>query len=206
MGNDAALEPVAPAHGEMRFELLNPSALDDPYPLYDQMRAAVPVYRDRRFLGWILTRYEDVANVFRDPRVSSRRPIADEVIPMSLASIGERVRELRVFQARWMMYLDPPEHTRLRALVSKSFTAATVASMREQIQLLVDDLLGTGRESGGFDVVRDLARPLPALVIADLIGLPREDRTIFQAWSDGIAAGMVLSTHGQNALDGLTVR
>ena len=187
----------------MRFELLDPSALDDPYPLYDQMRVAAPVYRDRRFLGWILTRYEDVAAVFRDPRVSSKRPTADEVIPMSLASIGERVRELRVFQGRWMMYLDPPEHTRLRTLVSKSFTAATVASMRERIQLLVDDLLAIGRESGAFDVVRDFARPLPALVIADLIGLPREDRTIFQGWSDGIAAGMVLSTRGQSALDGL---
>src|SRR5437899_231050 len=173
----------------MRFELLDPSVLDDPYPLYDQMRVAAPVYRDRRFLGWILTRYEDVAAVFRDPRISSKRPTADEVISMSLARIGERIRELRVFQGRWMMYLDPPEHTRLRALVSKSFTAATVASMRQRIQVLVDDLLAIGRESGAFDVVQDFARPLPALVIADLIGLPREDRTIFQGWSDGIAAG-----------------
>ena len=162
-----------------------------------------PVYRDRRFLGWILTRYEDVASVLKDPRVSSVRPTADEVIPTSLASIADRLRELRTFQARWMMYLDPPEHTRLRALVSKSFTASTVASLRERIQGLVDDLLAAGRQSGSLDVVQDFARPLPALVIADLIGLPREDRTIFQSWSDGIAAGMVLSVRGQSALDGL---
>ena len=137
-----------------------------------------PVYRDRRFLGWILTRYADVASVLKDPRVSSVRPTADEVIPTSLASIADRLRELRTFQARWMMYLDPPEHTRLRALVSKSFTASTVSSLRGRIQGLVDDLLARGRQSGSFDVVRDFARPLPALVIADLIGLPREDRTI----------------------------
>ena len=141
--------------------------------------------------------------MLRDPRVSSVRPTADEVIPATLASIAERVRELRTFQARWMMYLDPPEHTRLRALVGKSFTAGTVANMRARIQGLVDDLLATGRQSGTFDVVRDFARALPALVIADLIGLPREDRTIFQSWSDGIAAGMVLSTRSQGALDGL---
>ncbi len=183
--------------------LLPRASLDDPYPLYDEMRAVAPVYRDRRFLGWILTRYEDVASVLKDPRVSSVRPTADEVIPTSLASIAERLRELRTFQARWMMYLDPPEHTRLRALVSKSFTASTVASLRARIQGLVDDLLATGRQSGSLDVVREFARPLPALVIADLIGLPREDRTIFQSWSDGIAAGMVLSVRGQSALDGL---
>ena len=143
--------------------------LNDPYPLYKEMRAVAPVYRDRRFLGWILTRYEDVASVLKDPRVSSVRPTADEVIPTSLASIADRLRELRTFQARWMMYLDPPEHTGLRALVSKSFTAATVASMRERIQVLVDDLLAIGRESGAFDVVQDFARPLPALVIASWV-------------------------------------
>jgi cytochrome P450 len=75
--------------------------------------------------------------------------------------------------------------------------------MRGRIQALVDDLLAHARETGRLDVVQDLARPLPALVIADLIGMPREDRKTFQAWSDGIAAGMVLSTRGQDAIDGL---
>jgi cytochrome P450 len=168
------------------------------------MRVAAPIYRDRRFLGWILTRYDEVSAVLRDPRVSSVRPTASEVVPNSLASIGERVRELRAFQARWMMYLDPPEHTRLRALVSKSFTSSTVANLRERIQGIVDELLAACRESGTYDVIKDFARPLPALVIADLIGLPREDRIEFQSWSDGIAAGMVLSTRGPGALEGLT--
>jgi cytochrome P450 len=123
------------------------------------------------------------------------------MIPSSLATIADRVRELRAFQSRWMMYLDPPEHTRLRSLVSKTFTAATVATMHERIQELVDELLARGRDAGAFDVVQELARPLPALVIADLIGLPQG---MFQCWSDGIAAGMLLSTRGQDALDGPT--
>ena len=202
-GTSVTREPRSARPAEGRFELLDASSLDDPYPLYEQMRAGAPVYRDRRFLGWILTRYEDVAGVLRDPRVSSVRPTADDAIPSSLAGIADCLRELRTFQARWMMYLDPPEHTRLRSLVSKSFTASTVANLRGRIQGLVDDLLAAGRQSGGFDVIRDFARPLPALVIADLIGLPREDRIMFQSWSDGIAAGMVLSTRGQDALEAL---
>jgi cytochrome P450 len=162
--------------GSVRFELLDPTALDDPYPIYDQMRATAPMYRDRRFLGWILTRYDDVAAVLKDPRVSSKRPTADEPIGRSLASVADELRELRAFQSRWMLYLDPPDHSRLRSLVGSSFTATRVAAMRGRIEDLVEELLGPARETHGFDVVRDLARPLPAVVIAGLIGLPREDR------------------------------
>jgi cytochrome P450 len=186
----------------VRFELLDPAALDDPYPIYEQMRATAPMYRDRRFLGWILTRYDDVAAVLKDPRVSSKRPTADEPIGRSLASVADELRELRAFQSRWMLYLDPPDHTRLRSLVGSSFTATRVAAMRRSIENLVEELLRPARDTHTFDVVSDLARPLPAVVIADLIGLPREDREMFQAWSDGIAQGMQLSSRGQAAIDG----
>jgi len=188
---------------ELRYDLLDPTALDDPYPLYDELRAAAPVYRDRRLFGCILTRYDDVVSVLKDPRVSSRRPTADERVPRSFAAIADQIHELRAFQSRWMMYLDPPEHTRLRALVNSSFTPAAVARMRDRVQCLVDELLRPLMEGVTFDVVQSFARPLPALVIADILGLPAEDRTLFQAWSDGITAGMVLST-GQDAIEGLT--
>src|SRR5437879_6320728 len=141
---EGAAKPLAvraAAGTEPRYELLAPAALDNPYPTYDEMRATDPVYRDRRFVGWILTRYDDVAAVLRDPRVSSLRPTANEPVGRVLASIESEVRELREFQSRWMMYLDPPDHTRLRSLVSRAFTAATVANMRGRIQALVDDLL-----------------------------------------------------------------
>src|SRR5947209_19330753 len=99
--------PMAPG-SDRRYDLLAPGVLDDPYPLYDEMRASDPVYRDRRFFGWILTRYDDVATVLRDLRVSSVRPLAAEPVSRSLASIADEVRELREFQSRWMLYLDPP--------------------------------------------------------------------------------------------------
>lgn len=188
---------------DLRYDLLGDTALDNPYPLYDELRASAPVYRDRRFFGCILTRYEDVVAVLKDARVSSRRPTADERVPRSLGAIADELRELRAFQSRWMLCLDPPEHTRLRALVNSCFTAAAVAGMRGRVQSLVDELLQPFIDGARFDVVQDFARPLPALVIADILGLPAEDRTLFQAWSDGIAAGMVLST-GHDAIEGLS--
>src|ERR1700737_2395611 len=100
-----------------------------------------------------------------------------------------------------MMHMDPPEHTRLRSLVSKAFTATRVEGRRGTVQVLADELLGPARESGYIDVVQDLARPLPALVIGDLLGVPRTDRPILQAWSDGIAAGMVLWGRGDSRFD-----
>src|SRR5438445_9521219 len=116
----ATPEQLAEREGT-RYELLDPAALQDPYPLYQRMRDEAPVYRDRRFMGWILTRYDDVLAVLRDPRVSSQRPLASEPVGRSLASIAAEVREIREFQAGWMMHLDPPEHTRLRTLVNKVF-------------------------------------------------------------------------------------
>src|SRR6202158_5250854 len=160
--------PAAPTSEQLaeregaRYELLDPSVLQDPYPLYRQMRDEAPVYRDRRFMGWILTRYDDVLAVLRDPRVSSQRPLATEPVGRSLASIATEVREIRQFQGRWMMHLDPPEHTRLRTLVSKAFTATRVEALRETVQALTDELLRPAREAGPIDLVQDLARPLPA--------------------------------------------
>jgi cytochrome P450 len=184
--------PAAPTPEQLaepesaRYELLDPAVLQDPYPLYRQMREDAPVYRDRRFMGWILTRYDDVLAVLRDPRVSSQRPLASEPVGQSLAPIATEVRE----------------HTRLRTLVSKAFTATRVEGLRETVQALTDELLSPASEAGCIDLVHDLARPLPALVIGDLLGVPREDRATLQTWSDGIAAGIVLSGRGQAALDG----
>ena len=194
---------ISSAERDRKYDLLDAAVVDNPYPLYEELRSVAPVYRDRRFFGCILTRYDDIVAVLKDGRVSSRRPTADERVPRSLAAIAEQLRELRAFQSRWMLYLDTPEHTRLRSLVNKSFTGAIVARMRERIQGLIDELLSPYVEGAQFDAVQGFARPLPALVIADILGLPAEHRALLQDWSDGLAAGMVLST-GQDAIDGLT--
>src|SRR3989442_13645544 len=97
-----------------RYELLDPAVLQDPYPLYRQMRDEAPVYRDRRFMGWILTRNDDVLAVLRDPRGSSQRPLASEPAGRSLVDIATEVREIREFQAPWLMNLGPTAHPGLR--------------------------------------------------------------------------------------------
>lgn len=184
-----------------RYDLLHPDVLEDPYAVYARLRSEQPVYRDRRF-GWVVTRYDDVATVLRHSGVSAHRPLPDDPVPLSLRAIGEELRELRGFQALWLLYADPPEHTRLRALVSKAFTPLVVERLGERVQDLVDQLLAVGWQTGRLDLVRDLAYPLPALVIADLLGLPAADREMFQGWSDDIAAGMPLFLT-RDALDGL---
>ena len=176
-----------------RYDLLEPANLENPYPLYHRMRAANPLYRDRRFLGHILTRYDDVAAILADPRVSARRPGADEPIGHRLAPVGAELRELRSFQAKWLLYADPPDHTRLRTLATVAFTPRRVEALRPRIQALVDVLLDGVRETGRMDVIGDLAQPLPTLVMAELMGLPSGDRHQLRAWSDGLAAGIVLS-------------
>jgi cytochrome P450 len=154
------------------------------------MQAEDPVYKERHF-GWVLTRYADVAAVLRASH-SAHRPLEDEPVPKSLHSIEDKIREVRRFQSLWMLYADPPQHTRLRALVGSAFTPRTVERLRARVQSIVDALLADADKRGGIDVVRDLAYPLPTSVIAELLGLPTEDRDLLKRWSDDIAAGFFL--------------
>ena len=155
------------------------------------MRAADPVYRERRF-GWVLTRYDDIAWALRAPHLSAHRPLPDEPVPQPLAAIADEVRALRRLQSLWMLYSDPPQHTRLRALVGAAFTPRVVDGMRTRIQAIVDGLIDAVEPTGQMDVIADLAYPLPTTVIADLLGLPTADRARFKQWSDDIAAGFFL--------------
>ena len=186
---------------DLRYDLLGDTALDDPYPLYDELRASAPVYRDRRFFGCILTRYEDVVAVLKDARVSSRRPTADERVPRSLGAIADEVRELRAFQSRWMLCLDPPQHTRLRALVNSSFTAAAVAGMRGRVQSLVDELLQPFVDGARFeDMVRTRrAEPradlLSALIAAEENGRCLDDAELIAMCVLLLFAGHETTTH-----------
>jgi cytochrome P450 len=171
-----------------RYNPFRAEFLADPYAVYARLRTETPVYRDRRF-GWIVSRYDDVATLSRDPRLSARRPLADESVPSALSAIDAEVRELRGMQSRWLLCTDPPEHTRLRALVSGAFTPRRVEAMRQRIQQLVDDLLDRVAPAGRMELVADFAYPLPATVIAELLGVPLAERDAFKERSDAIAEG-----------------
>jgi cytochrome P450 len=166
--------------------LIRPDVLADPYPLYHRLRAEDPVHLDDPPGIWVLTRYADIAAVLRDPRFSSSRRAlqADGAGPPPSGAGGPVAR---VFGLT-MLFSDPPDHTRLRGLVNKAFTPRVVESLRPRIQRLVDELLDRVQEAGRMDVIADLAWPLPVTVIAELLGLPPEDRDKFKAWSTDLVS------------------
>jgi cytochrome P450 len=154
----------------------------DPYPLYRWLRENDPV-RHAVDGSWIVTRYADGAALLRDPRFSTNPAWLREG-----AVQGAEQHPVRQVGTRLMMFLDPPDHTRLRSLVGKAFTPKVVEGMRVQVQHLVDELLDAVVERGHpghgeMDVVGDLGYPLPVAVICELLGVPAFDRALFRQLS-----------------------
>jgi cytochrome P450 len=180
---------VALAHTSdpLQYNPYLPEVREDPYPLYRRLREEDPVHES--FVGvWVLSRYADVQAVLRDGRFSSDERTSEmfEVFRTTL-----RPEEAASFdrQPRSMLFLDPPDHTRLRSLVNKAFTARVVEGLRPRIRTVVDSLLDEALERGSMDLVADLAYPVPITMICELLGVPGADRPLFREWS----ADLVLS-------------
>ena len=152
------------------YDLTSSAFIEDPYRTYEQLRQKDPVHRMRLIEAWALTRYEDVQDVLAD----HRRFINAE-------------RNYDYMQYRTFLDLDPPDHTRLRGLVSKAFTPRAVRELGPRIQELVDELLDAAAGKDRIDLISDFAFPLPVIVIAEMLGVPAKDRARFRAWSDDIA-------------------
>lgn len=166
--------------------ILTPEFLADPYPFYHQLRAEAPVYWSERFHAWMLTRYSDVSLALHDPRLNSGDRIA-AILSQLPETVRAEMQPLANHLTQWVAFTDPPDHTRLRTLVGKAFTARTIAKLRPQIQALVDELLDAVQETGRMDVMHDFAFPLPATVISQMLGIPRQDHERFKQWSMDIA-------------------
>jgi cytochrome P450 len=170
------------AHTEGELRLFGPEMLADPYPVYHQLRATRPVCRVPALDAWVVTSYDAVTTSLRNPQLSSDRfpRVRKRLAPRGLdALVDDRVRS--------MIHMDPPDHTRLRGLVNKAFTPRAVDAMEGRIQVLVDELLDAVQARKQMDVIHDLAYPLPVTVIAELLGVPAEDRDRFKRWSDEIS-------------------
>jgi cytochrome P450 len=165
--------------------LFGPEMLADPYSFYARLRAAGPVAWVPQLEAWLVTGYQAVTEGLRDPRLSSERfrRVRDRLAARGLGALLDD-------RARSMNFLDAPDHTRLRAQVSKAFTPKVVADMEPHIRDLVGRLLDGARARGGLEAIRDLAYPLPVTVIAEMLGVPTEDLDRFKAWSDEISAGL----------------
>ena len=178
---------TVPTPGAAPNPLQNPALLANPYPFYAMIRQSNPVFRlplpgETGAGVWLLTRHAEVELALRDRRFSVDRMRAD-------AARLNRERIPDVFLSgpgglRPMLVMDPPDHTRVRGLVSKAFTPRRVAALELRVRKLVDELLGEALARGKeLDVIRDLGEPLPAIVIAELLGLPPEDHRAFKQWS-----------------------
>lgn len=164
------------------LDLLDPDFLADPYPVYHRLRTEDPVHRHP--LGfYVLTRYEDVSAFLRDARFGKSGYRALFESRFGAGSDGP-------WLALSMLFRDPPDHTRLRALVSKAFTPRVVEALRGHIQGIVNRLLERVAGADRMDVIEDLAYPLPVTVISELLGVPMGDGDTVKEWSRDVARAL----------------
>ncbi|HYD56783.1 MAG TPA: cytochrome P450 [Burkholderiales bacterium] len=163
----------------------DPRTLADPFALYRRMRDEDPVHWSPLLKAWVLTRYEDVKAVCLDETMSSDRlrPFFAKMPSEEASRIGELIRVLTL----WMVFRDPPDHTRLRRLSAKVFNVKSVSALRANIESLTAWLLDRIGERQEIDFIADFAGPLPALVIMDMLGVPREELPRVKHLSDEMA-------------------
>jgi len=158
----------------------------NPYPLYHRLRLESPVYWSEKLGGWLLTRYDHCTAALRDHRRLSNRDRMTVLLSPLGEEAGKRFELVRRHFCEGLIFSDPPDHTRLRALVNKAFTPSTVERMRPRIQQIVEGLLDALPDRGEMDLIRDFAFPLPNTVRSDILGLPLEDTEQLKKWADDI--------------------
>jgi cytochrome P450 len=164
---------------------LHPEVLADPYPLFGRLRQEDPVHADPEGRGWIVSRYDDIAKVLADRRFSAQRTLA-------IREGQDTSSAVQAALARQMLFLDPPDHTRLRGLFTKAFTPQRMEALKPQVAGTVTETLNRAADAGGdIDFIRDFAIPLPVTVIAQMLGVPMADRDRLRAWS--VAFGKLIN-------------
>ncbi len=183
-------DPDAP----LAFDGSDPEFRRNPYPRYEELRESPILHKNEGM--WVLTRHADVQAVLRDHRMSSHpRHAPPEVVAERMARGGEAAMNARGAalpllndrNIELMLVADPPDHTRLRRLATKAFTPRAVEQLRPRVTEIVNGMIDDALERGTLDVMRDIAEPLPVMVICDLLGVPFEDQAQFKPWSSIIA-------------------
>ncbi len=191
-----ATDPSAPTDptdaGTVRFDPFEEGYTEWPYAQYARLRAADPVHRSDLLHGWVLTRYADVDRLLKDPDISTD---VENATPTPFTQIEiERRGEMIGGSSPPLPLLDEPEHTRVRRQMAPTFRKGSVRNLTETIERHVDDLLDAvverSGEAGAFDLVGDLAYPMPVMVICELMGIPDEDGPTFRRWVQLVAEGL----------------
>ena len=169
-------QPPHASQTEPSFNPLSPQFIRDPYPQYHRLRTADPVHRSP--LGFfVASRHDDVSSMLRDKRFGK------DFVGRMTRQHGSAIMDEPVYRSmrHWMLQQDPPDHTRLRGLVVKAFTARRVEDMRPRIQAIVDAALDRVAPHGRMDLIADFAYRLPVTVICEMLGIPREEHEMFHA-------------------------
>lgn len=180
------------------FHLLDPDVLADPYPLYARLRQESPVLWDRFLHAWVVTRYDDVAEVLARFR-AERTPTPERLTELGM----QRLAPVAQVMVRQMLFMDPPQHRRVRGLASTAFTARRVERLRSHIRDIVNDLIDRVVTQGEMDLMSDFANPLPAIVTAEMLGVSTEDQEQLKDWSQTFAQMLGNFQHNPDGIDGV---
>jgi hypothetical protein len=164
------------------YHLLDPDVLADPYPLYRRLREEAPVHWDPYLHAWVVTRYDDAVTVLHRFN-AARTPSPDRLAALGMGELTP----IAALMVRQMLFLDQPAHGRVRRLAAVAFTPRRVARLREHIREIADRLVADLPAEGGFDVMDRLANPLPAIVTAEMLGVPTADHQLLKSWSQDFA-------------------
>ena len=159
------------------YNPLSNRTAQDPYPVYAALRERDPVHRSRLMNAWLFTRHADVDTILRDHQRFGNDPRKGALARRQRANLPPE-------EEFSLLFLDPPDHKRLRALVNKAFTPKAVNALEPHIRALLGALLDDIDDPAGFDLMQAVAQPLPVIVIAEMLGVPPEDRAQFKIWSD----------------------
>ena len=191
--------------------MFGPDFISNPYKTYQHLRTTAPLHWADKFRkgAWLVTRFADVLTGLHDPRLSSQRSHT-----LTAALPSEAQSEFTTFNkifSKWMLFLDPPHHSRLRKLLNKEFTPNMIQRLRPRIQHAVNSLLDHALGKTEMEFMTEFANPLPVRVIAEMLGIPSEDQRDFQIWSDDLtdffgnsSATLEVARRAQTSLINLT--
>lgn len=169
----------------MQFNPLSPDFRRNPYPFYDMLRTHAPIFYYEPWNSYFLSSYEDCTALLRDTRLGHGTWHEDNV--------PDQQKALAKMQKDWVLFKNPPDHTRLRGLVYKAFTPRMVEQLKGMIQRVTHQLLDQVQHKGQMDLIADLAYPLPVAVIAEMVGIPKADQDKFHKLSNDLARSLDLT-------------
>src|SRR5579863_319019 len=171
-----------------KVSLFSEDILQDPYPTYARLHQEGPIHYVEvagKWAVWSIFSHADCASIAKDTRLSAKRA-QQMLLPLPLSKQSEFSELARMF-SMWLIFMDPPEHTRLRKLLNKGFSAAAIEALRPQVETIVDQMLAPLQRGSQVELMNEFANPMPVRIILEMLGIPHELRDTFVDWSRAIA-------------------